>query len=74
MLFRSAESEKMHGKTYLGVVSPDILGSCNLWMVVGGAEGTQTLFPISYVMQGRVVGNIFENEDLLQVAKQQAVY
>lgn len=59
------EYEKSIQKEYIGVISPNPLTSINLEIVVGDPESTHMMFPLSFAARSEVIGNIFQNPELL---------
>lgn len=55
----------MLGKKYVGVITPDVLCPINFGIIVGNQESTHMTFPLAYAMNSLVIGNIYENPDLL---------
>lgn len=53
---------EMSGKVYTALVSRDALTPVNLNLVVGDNEKIHTIFPLSYALGSKIVGNIWEAE------------
>ena len=58
--------KKMLDKEYTGTVAPASIGNINLEIVVGKHDETHMIFPLAYAASSRVIGNIFENPELLK--------
>jgi uncharacterized phage protein (TIGR01671 family) len=61
-----AINQTMLGKQYVGVVSPDVLVSSNMNIICGDPKSTHMTFPMVYGMHSKIIGNIFENLELLK--------
>lgn len=58
--------EEMMGQEYIGEIVPDDDGSTNLEIRCGHADSTHIMFPLLYAKNSEVIGNIFENSDLIK--------
>ena len=59
----AVENGEMTGKVFIGTVCPKLLEPNNMELVVDGV----IYFPLSYASGGKVLGNIFENKELIEV-------
>ncbi len=67
--FMSEEEAKsqseMVGKQYTGVIQCN-LTSVNLDIICGNTNSTHMIFPLLYATHSKVIGNIFQNPELLK--------
>lgn len=65
MTEKEYEYEKSIQKEYIGYVSPEYNNSINSMIVVGDIKSTHMMFPVNYVQNGKIIGNINQNPELL---------
>lgn len=60
-----ARQEEMLGREYIGVICRNTITKCNLEVECYGQGAALTIFPLGYCLGSKVIGNIFENRELL---------
>ena len=60
------EAQKMNGQAFVGVISSNILTPVNLEIRVGDPKFSHVIWPLIYVQNSEILGNIFENPELLK--------
>jgi len=59
------ENSEMHGKEYTVIVTNSLIDGVNM-QLQGKHEAGLISFPLSYIKSGVVVGNIYENPELIK--------